>query len=1530
MKRVIFTLLICVLVSIYLVAQDNCRADCITSCDDQICSNEGIVDLRAIDMFDGVIIAGNPIDKFSYINGVDGCNSGSAWETIRVDNESFQGIRAVDACSSTQWVALGGGKDVYDYNGTDWIKLPDVPNTLTTMNLNDIGCAGDSLFAVGPGGVFRYNGSSWIDIDPNGKTSNGFQELEVIDENNIWTRSSTSPLEIYHATRDMTTDVWSWNKVDCDFSGVSDLSFSSKIGIITASEPNNSNITKLWINLNTESNDQNWCSISNIPQTKLRSVVAINSNHLIAVDVSGKVYSLELTATMPCAGCTEGYSITDECIISDKSVDFINVSYDMASSIATITGVDFTDGCLTVDEINLSGDCEEITCPLTTPVVEVSNDTGSVCSNGGIDDYMTWESAVLASNDGVILSGTPVIAGTNPPTTVLITGIASSLIGCVAEVESAFAYRYCDADNSGEDSAGDIYEMISQYKLSIYPKPDVENILGGSCTGQVQNNCTTGNILITYDGSSTPPTLMPGDADLEVKWSATISGAPSTCVETGTYTLSCPDECPDVSDVPNYMNAICSGDLETLLQSWQSQVESQNQNVVYSSVDPIPGVAEPDMFTPSGDFEGCGSEDQSTTAYLYCDVNNNDLIDAGDEFTEISSFTLMVFSQIDTNGLQNDGTCNVSFVPFCPASYTIENDYDSGMGMPDLSNETGTGTITFTITNQNTPIGCTTATVTASFDCTVTPVCTAITNVQNITEEICSGSIGTLISSWTQDVQNANAQSDILFSSIAPIAGSVIPDNFIPNGIHSLVDICVSENQSSTAYQYCDQNQNSQIDVGDTYIPISSISIEVFAPIEISNSIQNNSTCELFLQPFCSNYTVTNDFDDNEATPDLSNTTGSGSITFSISNSGSPDGCNSMDVVGTYVCDVTPECENLSDYVPPSIEVINSTCNNETGIPEGGLLIYPSNPCPLGYLPAYQLSTGDIIPDTIAYNQTASFCIEIFCFCELNPNVQTQTSEVSCTDPATCPGELTEFSPCQPNVCYSDVNTVSYPANSCISPYLSQIPECNLKIPIKFHYWEGDDENNIPDLNRINFELGGLNSFFQTQGLNFQFYVISEPCADLSEDLATYMNEDCPNSNYSNYPVSNSGFLDFYILNEYINCLGGSFAGGNANFPWDIDNGIRVTGLQSLGFDNTDRFESLLFAHELGHYFGLRHTFENSIFSDDECDDDGITDTDPDDSSTNPFSGNIMDYVDTLTATTLSPNAIFSPCQKAKIIDVLFECRNQFCDDRPENYLAFPEQQSISLCEDQEGLFYFTTLSDCYTWYQVVDPNTNHLDEIITFGNVFTPSFDNGPGIYRFFLKDNGFAYNPDCGLQITIEVTESSPENCSAITDIASNNELMFSDPCSCDDPQNCDISGITYFHDTLTVFTGGIAGLTISVAPGVVDFYTDVPCFSNSNSPTLAAAGTIIPEVPVGSGIYKLEFWRPAVIPSISVQSGGQTFMVPSETFEPICVCDEAISEIPTLGEWGLLCLFILLMIFGVSSIKQYYNSKLAHENQ
>lgn len=177
------------------------------------------------------------------------------------------------------------------------------------------------------------------------------------------------------------------------------------------------------------------------------------------------------------------------------------------------------------------------------------------------------------------------------------------------------------------------------------------------------------------------------------------------------------------------------------------------------------------------------------------------------------------------------------------------------------------------------------------------------------------------------------------------------------------------------------------------------------------------------------------------------------------------------------------------------------------------------------------------------------------------------------------------------------------------------------------------------------------------------------------------------------------------------------------------------------------------------------------------------------------------------------------------------------------------------------------------------------------------------------------YANDNTCSGTVNVTLPDCRPELV-----IQSGNELMFGDPCSCDDPRNCNVGGVDYFHDTLTVTA--TTGLTITAAAGATEFYTSVDCFGGSTD--IIAAGTVIPESPAGSGEYKIEFWRPSgAVPTLSVVEGGVTTAVPAATFDPVCTtaaCNVPPAEpIPTMSEWGLMIFGLLVLNLGVFFVQR-----------
>ncbi len=187
-------------------------------------------------------------------------------------------------------------------------------------------------------------------------------------------------------------------------------------------------------------------------------------------------------------------------------------------------------------------------CPVVCPTATVIADgNGTVCTGGGTDNLTTWQSDVATANTmGLVYSSITPVAGTTTPDGILPDGGAANAIACASYNQTVMAYVYCDVDNSGGDSAGDTYTLVSTYTLTIYPLPDVTNAAGGTCSDAVIDNCGAGVTILYDDGAggtisnTTPPSLNPGDADITVNWTAALTGAPAACQVTNNFVLNCP------------------------------------------------------------------------------------------------------------------------------------------------------------------------------------------------------------------------------------------------------------------------------------------------------------------------------------------------------------------------------------------------------------------------------------------------------------------------------------------------------------------------------------------------------------------------------------------------------------------------------------------------------------------------------------------------------------------------------------------------------------------------------------------------------------------------------------------------------------------------------------------------------------------------------------------------------------------------------------------------------------------------------
>lgn len=131
----------------------------------------------------------------------------------------------------------------------------------------------------------------------------------------------------------------------------------------------------------------------------------------------------------------------------------------------------------------------------------------------------------------------------------------------------------------------------------------------------------------------------------------------------------------------------------------------------------------------------------------------------------------------------------------------------------------------------------------------------------------------------------------------------------------------------------------------------------------------------------------------------------------------------------------------------------------------------------------------------------------------------------------------------------------------------------------------------------------------------------------------------------------------------------------------------------------------------------------------------------------------------------------------------------------------------------------------------------------------------------------------------------------------------ITLDDPCNCADRLNYEFNGTTYFHDVLVIET--LPGTSVTFS-NVNNWYDD------ENNPGVLVGGPM-GVITDANGIAMVDFWHPeGVAMTVDVTAVGVT-----ESFiSSVCA---ACAPIPTLGQWGLICLALMIIIFGALGIRQ-----------
>lgn len=194
----------------------------------------------------------------------------------------------------------------------------------------------------------------------------------------------------------------------------------------------------------------------------------------------------------------------------------------------------------------------------------------------------------------------------------------------------------------------------------------------------------------------------------------------------------------------------------------------------------------------------------------------------------------------------------------------------------------------------------------------------------------------------------------------------------------------------------------------------------------------------------------------------------------------------------------------------------------------------------------------------------------------------------------------------------------------------------------------------------------------------------------------------------------------------------------------------------------------------------------------------------------------------------------------------------------------------------------------------------NNIKAFFIRGGGGGSSYIHPSGINKTLIRGTSSSSNGSNGsieFNYNIDLT-TSVSGCFDISDFS------LADPCNCGNPNNRRATdGSLLLYDELKI---------LGTTPGITHTLTaNDGNFLDASGIPIAINVTTFVEDPLNPGDYALPFYTKENMPAIVSVSNGITT---KEFTTDSCSC----VAIPTMGEWGLMCLSLILLILGVTSIK------------